>query len=141
MGLKLNMGASIVLLGLTVGFPLTELSETAEQIQLRPLPISMSVAVEAAEAVTPGQAINARLEIAEGRPVYEIYMLGIDSSLNTVQVDALDGEVALVVGEEQEQTTQEEMVQPHEGGAYEVHNSTYWSHGAEPWNRAVHVCG
>lgn len=95
MGLNLNMGASIVLLGLSMGFPLTELSETAEQAQFRPLPISMSMAVEAAEAATPGQAINAQLEIAEGRPVYDIYMLGIDLGLSKVQVDAQDGGVAV----------------------------------------------
>lgn len=50
MGLNLNMGASIVLPGLSVGFALTKSSETAEQMQFRPLPISMSVAGEAAEA-------------------------------------------------------------------------------------------
>ncbi|MBU6433592.1 MAG: PepSY domain-containing protein [Nitrospirae bacterium] len=116
MGLNLNMGVSIVLLGLSVGFPLMELSETAEQTQFLPLPISMSVAVEAAEAATPGQAIHAQLEIAEGRPVYEIYMLGIDLSLSKVQIDAQDGQVTVGVGEKQELTKREQMVQPDQGG-------------------------
>ncbi len=118
MGLTVNMVAAIVVLGGSLSFPVAELRETEEETQFRPLPVSMSMAVEVAEAATPGQAINAQLEIAEGRPVYEIYMLGIDLSLSKVQVDAQDGEVAVEVGEEQEQTQKEQIVQPgQQGGA------------------------
>lgn len=117
MGFNLNMGVLVVLLGLSV-VSLAELSETAERTQFRSLPVSMSMAVEAAEAATPGQAVNAQLEIVEGRPVYEIYMLGIDLiSLSKVQVDAQDGEVVIVVGEEQELTKKEQIAQPDQGRA------------------------
>jgi hypothetical protein len=117
LGFNKNVVAAIVLLGLSVGLSSAELSDTEEEMQVRPLPISMSLAVEAAEAVAPGQAITAQLEIAEGRPVYEIVMLGIDHRVSTVQVDALDGEVALEVGEGQEVTKQESSVRPEQGGA------------------------
>lgn len=139
----MNMVAAVVLAGVSVGFPVAELSDTGEQTQFRPLPISMSLAVEAAEGVAPGQAINARLEIAEGRPVYEIVMLGIDRRLNTVQVDAQDGEVALVVGGEQEPTKQDEIVQPeaNKEQRYEIHTSIYRSHGPGSCYSSVRVCG
>lgn len=101
MGLHMNMGALVLLLGCSVGVPLTQLNDTVEPTQFQPLPVSMSMAVEAAEAVTLGQALNAQLEMADGRPVYKIYMLDADLSLSRVQVDAQDGEVALVVTEEQ----------------------------------------
>jgi uncharacterized membrane protein YkoI len=120
MGLNANMvaGVGVLVLGVSLGFPLAELRETEETTQFQPLPISMSMAVEAAEVVAPGQAIVAQLDIDQGRPVYEIHILGPDQSLSTVQVDAQDGEVALVVAEEQEQTKQQEhIVQPGQGGA------------------------
>jgi len=117
MGLNINMGVLLVLLGLSVGLPLTQLNETAEQIQFQPLPVSMSTAVEIAEAVTSGQALNAQLELAEGHPVYGIYMLSHDLSVSKVQVDAQDGEVSVVVGEERELSKKEQIVQPDEGGA------------------------
>jgi hypothetical protein len=44
-------------------------------------------------------------------------MLGIDLSLSKVQVDAQDGEVALVVGEEQELTKKEQIVHHDQRGA------------------------
>src|SRR5262245_44461485 len=111
MGLNVNTVAATMLLGVAVGFPLAELSEIEEEMNFQPLPISMSLAVEAAETATSGQAINAQLELAEGRPVYEIYMLGIDLSLSKVQVDAQDGEVA-VVDTQQQQPKKEQIVQP-----------------------------
>ena len=117
MGLNMSVGALVVLLGLSVGLPLAQLSETAEQGQFRPLPVSMSMAIEAAEAVTSGLAINAQLAITEDRPVYEIYVLGIDLSLSKVQVDAQDGEVAVGVVEEQELTIKKQIVHPGQGGA------------------------
>jgi uncharacterized membrane protein YkoI len=95
------MGVLLVLLGCSVGVPLTQLNDTVEQTQFQRLPVSMSMAVEAAEAVTLGQALNAQLEMADGRPVYKIYMLDADLNVSRVQVDAQDGEVALVVTEEQ----------------------------------------
>jgi hypothetical protein len=117
MGLHMNMGALIVLLGCSVGVPLTQLNDTVDQTQFQPLPVSMSMAVEAAEAVTLGQALNAQLEIADGRPVYKIYMLDADLSLSRVQVDAQDGEVALVVAEEQEIPKKEQIVHHGQGAA------------------------
>lgn len=143
MDLNMCMVAAVVLAGVSVGLPVAELSDTGEQTQFRPLPISMSLAVEAAEGVAPGQAINAQLEIAEGRPVYEIVMLGIDRRLNTVQVDAQDGEVALVVGGEQEQTKQDEIVQPeaNKEEQYEIHTSIYRSHGPGSCYSSARVCG
>jgi hypothetical protein len=117
MSLNMNVGAFVVLLGLSVGLPLSQLSETVEQPQFRPLPVSMSMAVEAAEAVTSGQALNALLGITEDHPVYEIYVLGINLSLIKVQVDALDGEVVVGVGEEQGLRKIEQIVQPDQGGA------------------------
>jgi hypothetical protein len=108
----MNVVAAVVLAGVSVSLPVADWTDKDEETQFRPLPISMSLAVEAAEAVAPGQAINAHLEVAEGRPVYEIHMWSVDHSLNIVQVDAQDGEVALVTGEEQEHTTQEEIVRP-----------------------------
>jgi hypothetical protein len=119
MGLNANMvaGVGVLVLGVSLGFPLPELSQTEERIQFQPLPISMSMAVEAAEVVVPGQAIIAQLDIAQGRPVYEIHILGPDHSLSTVHVDAQDGEVAFVIGEEQDQPSKEEIVQSQQGGA------------------------
>lgn len=117
MSLNMNTVTAIGLLGLALGLPVSELGESEKEAELRPLPISMSLAVQAAEAATPGQAIHAQLEIAQGRPVYEIDMLGLDRSLNKVQVDAEDGEVAVVTGEEQEHMEQQETVQPQQGGA------------------------
>lgn len=117
MGLHMNMGVLIVLLGCSVGVPLTQLNDTVEQTQFQPLPVSMSMAVEAAEAVTLGQALNAQLEMADGRPVYKIYMLDADLSLSRVQVDAQDGEVALVVAEEQEIPKKEQIAHHGQGAA------------------------
>jgi len=119
MGLNANMvtGVGVLVLGVSLGFPLAKLSETEERTQFQPLPISMSMAVEAAEVVAPGQAIVAQLDIDQGRPVYEIHILGPDQSLSTVQVDAQDGEVAFVIGEEQDQPSKEEIVQSQQGGA------------------------
>jgi len=117
--MSLNMSAvtAIGLLGLSLAFPVSELGEPEKEAQIQPLPISMSLAVRVAEAAAPGQAIQAQLEIAQGRPVYEIAMLGLDRSLNKVQVDAEDGEVAIVMGEEQEQMEEQETVEPQQGGA------------------------
>ena len=119
MSLNANMvaGVGVLVLGISLGFPLAEQSETEERMQFQPLPISMSSAVEAAETATAGQAIIAQLDIAQGRPVYEIHILGLDRSLSTVQVDAQDGEVALVIDEEQDHPTKEEIVQSQQGGA------------------------
>jgi uncharacterized membrane protein YkoI len=117
MSLNMSTVTAIGLLGLSLGLPVSELDEREKEAQLRPLPISMSLAVQAAEAAAPGQAIHALLEIAQGRPVYQIDMLGLDRSLNKVQVDAEDGEVAVVMGEEQEQMEKQETVQPQQGGA------------------------
>lgn len=139
----MNMVVAVVLAGVSVGLPVAELSDT-EKAQFRPLPISMSLAVEAAEGVAPGQAINAQLEMADGRPVYEIHMWAIDRSLIIVQIDAQDGEVALVVGEEQEQMKQEEeIVQPetNKEERYEIQTSIYRGHGPESCYSSVHVCG
>jgi len=121
MGLKVNMIAiaAAMLLGVTVGFtlfPLVELSRTEGEMQFEPLPISMSKAVEAAETATAGQAITAQLELDEGHPVYEIYMLGVDLSLSKVEVDAQDGDVAVMVDEQQQRPKKEENVQLHQGG-------------------------
>ena len=117
MSLNMNVGAFVVLLGLSVGLPLSQLSEPVEQPQFRLLPVSMSMAVAAAESVTSGQALNALLGMTEDHPVYEIYVLGIDLSLIKVQVDALDGEVVVGVGEEQGLRKIEQIVQPDQGGA------------------------
>lgn len=122
MSLNMSTVIAIGLLGLSLGLPVPELDEPEKEAQIQPLPISplpisMSLAVQAAEAAAPGQAIHAQLEIAQGRPVYEITMLGLDRSLNEVQVDAEDGEVAVVMGEEQEQMEKQETVPPQQGGA------------------------
>jgi len=119
MGLNANMvaGVGVLVLGVSLGFPLAEQSKTEESMQVQPLPISMSMAVEAAEVVAPGQAIVAQLDIVQGRPVYEIHILGPDHSMSTVHVDAQDGEVALVVAEEQDQPSKEEILQSQQGGA------------------------
>ena len=117
MSLNMNVGAFVVLLGLSVGLPLSHLSEPVEQPQFRPLPVSMSMAVKAAESVTSGQALNALLGMTEDHPVYEIYVLGIDLSLIKVQVDALNGEVVVGVGEEQGLRKIEQIVQTDQGGA------------------------
>ena len=113
MGRNMNIVAATatILLGVAVGLPLVDLSQTEEEMQFQPLPITMSMAVEAAETATAGQAINAQLELAEGRPVYEIYMLGMNLNLSKVQVDAQDGEVA-VVDEQQQQPKKEQIVLP-----------------------------
>lgn len=118
MGLNMNIVAATatILLGVAVGLPLVDLSQTEEEMKFQPLPISMSIAVEAAETATAGQAINAQLQLAEGRPVYEIYMLGMDLNLSKVQVDAQDGEVAVVVDEQQQQPKREQIAQPHQEG-------------------------
>jgi uncharacterized membrane protein YkoI len=108
---------AIGVLGLSLGLPMLELNEPEGDAPLQPLPISMSLAVRAAEAVAPGQAIHAQLELAQGRPVYEIDMLSLDHSLNKVQVDAEDGQVAVVIREEDEQMEKQETVQPQQGGA------------------------
>ena len=119
MGLNIRIVAVAVtmLLGVAVGLTWVELSQTKKRAQFQPLPISMSMAVEAAETATAGQAIIAQLDIAEGRPVYEIHILGPNRGLSTVQVDAEDGEVALVIDEEQEHPTKEEIVRSQKGGA------------------------
>lgn len=114
MGLSTNMGAAIVLLGLSVSLYSSELTE--EETLAPPLPVSMSQAVEAAETAIPGQAIDAQLEIAEGRPVYEIHMLSIDRTVNRVQVDAQDGEVTVVLDTEAERQT-DDLVQTEKGGS------------------------
>jgi len=119
MGLNANMvaGVGVLVLGVSLGFPLAEQSQTEESMQVQPLPISMSMAVEAAETATAGQAITAQLEVDEGRPVYEIHILGPDHSLSTVHVDAQNGEMAFVIGEEQDQPSKEEILQSQQGGA------------------------
>lgn len=117
MGLHMNLGVLILLLGCSVGVPLTQLNDTMDQTQFQPLPVSMSMAVQAAEAVTLGQALNAQLELADGRPVYKIYMLDADLSVSRVQVDAQDGEVALVVAEEQDSPKKEQIVHHGQGAA------------------------
>jgi uncharacterized membrane protein YkoI len=113
----MNLGVLILLLGCSVGVPLTQLNDTMDQTQFQPLPVSMSMAVQAAEAVTLGQALNAQLELADGRPVYKIYMLDADLSVSRVQVDAQDGEVALVVAEEQDSPKKEQIVHHGQGAA------------------------
>jgi uncharacterized membrane protein YkoI len=55
--------------------------------------------------------------MADGRPVYKIYMLDADLNVSRVQVDAQDGEVALVVAEEQELPKKEQIVHHDRGGA------------------------
>jgi len=115
MGHNMKMAAAIVLLGLSVSLPSVELTE--EDMQVRPLPISMSQAVEAAESAMPGQAIDAQLEITAGRPVYEIHMLSVDRGVNRIQVDAQDGEVAIVVDGEEKKQMEEEIVPSEKGGA------------------------
>lgn len=118
MGLNMNTAVAIMALGVSLGFPLAEVSEPEQKtMQFRPLPISMSMAVEAAETAAPGQAIVAQLDITQGRPIYEIHILGLDRSLSKVEVDAEDGEVAVVVGEEPEQPEKEQIIQPEQGGA------------------------
>ena len=114
---KIVVVAVTMLLGVAVGLTWVELSQTEESTQFQPLPISMSKAVEAAETATAGQAINAQLELAEGRPVYEIHILGPDHSLSTVHVDAQNGEMAFVIGEEQDQPSKEEILRSQQGGA------------------------
>ena len=91
------------------------LPKSTEEELVRSLLITMSEAVEAAEAVIPGQAVEAQLAIAdEGRPVYEVHMLRIDHSLLTAQVDAEDGQVVVI--DDNEPTDEDEMVQAGKGG-------------------------
>jgi len=99
MGLGFNMSiVTAIGLGLSLSLlPLLDESEKPTPVQ--PLSISMSLAVQTAEALAPGQAIHAQLEIVQGRPVYEIDMLGLDQSINKVQVGAEDGTVAVVMNE------------------------------------------
>lgn len=99
------MAVASVLLGLAVSLPFVE--PTEEDALLQPLPISMSQAVEAAETVIPGQAVDAQLEIVEGSPVYGIHILGVDSSLTTVKVDGEDGDVTVILDSEYQQQRDE----------------------------------
>ncbi len=108
------MTAAIALLGLGVTLPF--LGPTEENTRFQSIPISMSQAVEAAEMVIPGQAIDAQLAIVEGSPVYEIHVLGFDLSLSTVKVDSLDGEVAVVLDSEDQQQF-DELIRSEQGGS------------------------
>jgi len=118
MGLGLNMSIATALgLGLSLGILVSKLGEPEKEARFQPLSISMSSAVQTAEAVAPGQAIHAQLEIVQGRPVYEIDMLGFDQSFNTIQVGAEDGNVAVVVSEDRERVGNRDGVQTKNGGA------------------------
>lgn len=99
------MTIAIALLGFTISLPFME--PTEEDTRLKPLPISMSRAVEAAETIIPGQVIDAQLAIVEGSPVYEIHVLGVDRGLSTVKVDGEDGEVTVVLDSENQQQRDE----------------------------------
>lgn len=108
------IAAAIALLGLGVSLPF--IGPTEEDARFRLIPISMSQAVEAAEMVIPGQAIDARLEIVEGNPVYAIHILGADSSLSTVKVDGEDGEVTVVLDSEEQQQG-DALIRSEQGGS------------------------
>ncbi|MGH7184183.1 MAG: hypothetical protein ACREJN_19720, partial [Nitrospiraceae bacterium] len=71
MGLGFNMmsSATALGLGLSLGLLVSKLGELEKEARFQPLSISMSSAVQTAEAVAPGQAIHAQLEIIQGRPV------------------------------------------------------------------------
>lgn len=109
------MAAATALLGLVVSFPFIELTEEDTRFQRLP-PISLSLAIEVAETVIPGQAIDAQLEIVEGTPVYEIHVLGGDLSLSTVKVDGLDG-VVTVVRDSEDQQQIDELIRSEQGGS------------------------
>ena len=115
-----NIAASMMILSVLVIPTMPEsigptAPESTDEL-VRPLPITMSEAVETAEAVIPGQAVEAQLAIAdEGRPVYEVHMLRIDQSLLTVQVGAEDGQVVVI--DENKPTDEDEMVQAGKGGS------------------------
>lgn len=116
LGLSVSVPSAITFLGISmpapsvkVTEPALEMTEGRTQAQVHLLPISMSQAVEAAEAVVPGQAISAQLEVVEDRPVYEIQMVGIDRSLSTVEVDGEHGEVAVVPDREDQGQTEEDQ--------------------------------
>jgi peptidase YpeB-like protein len=111
---NIYMTAAIALLGLGVSLPFMGPSEEATRFHT--IPISMSQAVEAAEMVIPGQAIDARLEIVEGSPVYAIHILGVDNSLSTVKVDGEDGEVTVVLDSEEQQQG-DELIRSEQGGS------------------------
>lgn len=118
MGLGLNMSmVAAIGLGLSLGLLVSELGEPEKEARFQPLSISMSLAVQTAEAVAPGQAIHAQLEIVQGRPVYEIEMLGFDQSLNKVQVGAEDGNVAILMSDDQEQVGKVEQAPSQKRGA------------------------
>ncbi len=118
MGLGLNMSiVTAIGLGLTLGFLVSELGEHENGARFQPLSISMSLAVQTAEAIAPGQAIHAQLEIVQGRPVYEIDMLGFNQRLNKVQVGAEDGNVAVVMSDDQQQVGKIEPAQSEKKGA------------------------
>lgn len=108
-----NVAASMMILSALVVSALPEsigsiTRESTEEL-VRPLPITMSEAVETAEAVIPGQAVEAQLAIAdEGRAVYEVHMMGIDQSRHTVQVGAEDGQVLVIIDDNE---PPDEMVQ------------------------------
>jgi uncharacterized membrane protein YkoI len=68
----------------------------SEMQRLRPLPITMSAAVHAAEAATPGQAVAAQLGTEEGRPVYVVDVIDVQNKTMTVQVDAQNGRLSVV---------------------------------------------
>jgi hypothetical protein len=106
--------AAIALLGLGVSLPF--MGPTGEDTRFQPVPLSMSQAVEAAEMVIPGQAIDAQLEIIEGTPVYAIHMLGVDSSLSTVKVNGEDGKITVVLDSE-EQQQEDELISSEQGGS------------------------
>ncbi|HSB44908.1 MAG TPA: PepSY domain-containing protein [Nitrospira sp.] len=108
------MTAAIALLGLGVSLPF--MGPTEENTRFQSIPISMSQAVEAAEMVIPGQAIDARLEIVEGSPVYAIHILSIDNSLSTVKVNGEDGEVTVVLDSDEQQQV-DELIRSEQGGS------------------------
>ena len=119
LGLNMSMVAAIgaIGMGLSLGLLASELGEPEKEARFQPLSISMSLAVQTAEAVAPGQAIHAQLDIVQGRPVYEIDMLGFDQSLNKVQVGAEDGNVAVVMSDDQEQVGKIEQAPSQKKGA------------------------
>jgi peptidase YpeB-like protein len=106
--------AAIALLGLGVSLPF--LGPTKQDTRFQPIPISMSQAVEAAEMVIPGQAIDARLEIVEGSPVYAIHILDVDNSLSTVKVNGEDGEITVVLHSDDQQQG-DELIRFEQGGS------------------------
>ena len=123
MGLALNMSiVTAIGLGLSLSL-LPLLDEPDKPTPVQPLSISMSLAVQTAEALAPGQAIHAQLGIVQGRPVYEIDMLGLDQRLNKVQVGAEDGNVAVVMTENE--AREEHKRNDEKGRSYMNFNSLF----------------